>query len=134
MCCDNVAINKKHKVHTYMYIYIYIYIICIYILYIHICYINIYIYIFIYIKLHNRIYSCTTIYSYTVNVNLMSICIELSELIIYCKYAWKLSLFEVINILYISVLYFLPIHSSLTYKRDMRKTPSLKILVSAINL
>ena len=50
-------------------------------------YIYIYIYIFIYIKLHNRIYSCTTIYSYTVNVNLMSICIELSELIIYCKYA-----------------------------------------------
>ena len=32
-------------------------------------------------------YSCTIIYSCTVNVNLMLICIELSELINYCKYA-----------------------------------------------
>ena len=42
---------------------------------------------YIYIKLDNRIYSYTTIYSHTVNVNLMLICIELSELIIYRKYA-----------------------------------------------
>ena len=45
----------------------------------------IYIYIYIYIKLDNRIY--TIIYSCTVNVNLMLIYIELSELIIYCEYA-----------------------------------------------
>ena len=44
MSCNNVAINKKHKVHI-------------------------------------QLYSCT------VNVNLMLIFIELSELIIYCKYA-----------------------------------------------
>ena len=25
MCCDNVTINKKHKVKIYIYIYIYIY-------------------------------------------------------------------------------------------------------------
>ena len=42
---------------------------------------------YIYIKLDNRVYSYTTIYSRAVNVNLMLICIELSELIIYCKYA-----------------------------------------------
>ena len=58
---------------------------------------------------------------------------ELSELIIYCEYAWKFSVFEVIH--YIFLYYaFLPIHSSLTYKRHMRDTPSLKILVSAYNL
>ena len=54
-----------------IYIYIYIYI-CIYT---KIYKIYMYIYIYIYIKLDNRIYS------YTVNVNLMLICIELSELI-----------------------------------------------------
>ena len=91
------------------------------------------IYIYIYIKLENRIYSYTIIYSCIVNVNLMLICIELSEFIIYCKYAWKFSVFEVIY--YIFLYYtFLPIHSSLTYKRHMRDTPSLKILVSAIKL
>ena len=46
--------------------------------------------------------SYTIIYSYTVNVNLMLIFIELSELIIYCKYDWKFSVFEVI---YLSLLY-----------------------------
>ena len=72
MSCDNVTINKKHKVN------IYIYIVCIYI----VC-----IYIYIYISnwiieyIHIQLYSCT------VNVNLMLIFIELSELIIYCKYA-----------------------------------------------
>ena len=43
--------------------------------------------LYIYIKLDNRIYSYTNIYSHTVNVNLMLICIELSELIISRKYA-----------------------------------------------
>ena len=33
-------------------------------------------YIYIYIKFDNKIYSYTIIYSYTVNVNLMLICIE----------------------------------------------------------
>ena len=86
MSWDDVAINKKHKIHIYniyvynIYIYIYIYI---YIIYMYIVYI--YIYIYIYIKLDNRIY--TIIYSCTVNVNLMLIYIELSELIIYCEYA-----------------------------------------------
>ena len=43
MSCDNVAINKKHKVHIYIYIiYMYIYIIYIYIYNIYIY--NIYIY------------------------------------------------------------------------------------------
>ena len=37
--------------------------------------------------MNDRIYSNTIIYSYTVNVNLMLICIDLSELVIYCKYA-----------------------------------------------
>ena len=83
------------KVYIYIYICVYIYI-CIYIYYIYILYIYyiyilyIYIlYIYIYIKLDNRIYAYTIIYSCTVNANLMLIFIELSELIIYCKYAWK---------------------------------------------
>ena len=58
-----------------MYIYIYIYI-CVYI----------YIYISNWIIEYIHIYSYTIIYSRTVNINLMLICIELSELIIYCKY------------------------------------------------
>ena len=59
----------------------------------------------------------------------MLICVELSELTIYCKYAWKFSVFEIIY--YIFLYYtFLPIYSSLTYKRHMSDTPSLKILVS----
>ena len=41
---------------------------------------HIYIYIYTHIKLDNRIYSYTIIYSHTVNVNLMLICIELSEM------------------------------------------------------
>ena len=91
-------------------------------------YIFLYIYIYIYINLDNRIYSYTTIYSYTVNVSLMLICIELSELIIYCKYTWKFSVFEVMY--YIFLYYnFLPIHFSSTFKRHMRDTPSLEILV-----
>ena len=60
MSCDNVAINKKHKVHICIYIWI--------IEYIH-------------------IYSYTIIYSCSVNVNLMLIFNKLSELIICCKYA-----------------------------------------------
>ena len=106
-CCDSVAINKTHKVHIY-----------------------------IYIRMNDRIYSNTIIYSYTVNVNLMLICIDLSELVIYCKYAWKFSVFAVIYyICHICLYYtFFAIHSSLTYKKHMRDTPSLKNLVSAINL
>ena len=61
MSCDRVAINNKHKVHIYIYIYIYIYISIWIIEYIH-------------------IYSYTIIYSCTGNLNLMLICIELSEL------------------------------------------------------
>ena len=71
------------SIHTH--ICIYIYVMCIYI-YIYILYIYI-----IYIKLDNRIYS------YTVNVNLMLTGIELSEMIIYWKYALKFSVFEVIH-------------------------------------
>ena len=75
MSCDDVAINKKHKIHIYN---IYVYNIYIYIY-------NIYVYsIYIYIYISNWI---TIIYSCTVNVNLMLIYIELSELIIYCEYA-----------------------------------------------
>ena len=44
----------------------------------------IYIYIYIYIKLNNRIYSNVIMYSYInvdlIHVNLMLICIELSEM------------------------------------------------------
>ena len=53
MGCNNVTINKKRKVYIYIY--------------------N------IYIKLDNRINSYTIIYSYTVSVNLMLICIELLQ-------------------------------------------------------
>ena len=62
MSCDNVAINKKHKVHMDIYMYIYIS--------------N-----WIIESIHIQLYLCR------VNVNLMLIFIELSELIIYCKYA-----------------------------------------------
>ena len=58
---------------------------------------------------------------------------DLSELVIYCKYASKFLVFEVIY--YVFLCYTsLPIHSSLTYKRYMRDRPSLKILVSDINV
>ena len=91
-----------------------------------------YIYIYIYQFVDNRIYSYTIIL-YTANVNLMLIRTELSELIFYCKYAWKFLVFEVIY--YIFLYYtFLPICFSLTYKRHMRDTPSRKNLASAINL
>ena len=76
MSCDIVAINKKHKVHIYIYIYTYTYI-----------YICIYIYISNWIIEYVHICSYTLIYSCTVNVNLMLIRNELSELIIYFKYA-----------------------------------------------
>ena len=71
-------------------VYIYIYGICIYI-YIYIWYIyiyGIYIYIYVYMYISNWIveYIRIQLYSCTVNVNLMSIFIELSELINYCKY------------------------------------------------
>ena len=62
------------------------------------------------------------IYLYTANI-------ELSELIIYCKYALKFSVFDIF--LYYT---FLTVHFSLTYKRHMRDTPSLKILISPINI
>ena len=75
----------------------------------------------------------------------------IKNVIIYCKYTLKFSVFEVIYIiyiiyyiyytyyiiLYISNIYynFLPIHFSfLTYKGHMRDATSLKILVSAIDL
>ena len=47
-----------------------------------------YIYIYVYMYISNWIveYICIQLYSCTVNVNLMSIFIELSELINYCKY------------------------------------------------
>ena len=53
MCCDKVTINKKHKLYIYIYIYIYI---------------------------SNWRIGYTAIYSYTVNVNLMLICIELLKM------------------------------------------------------
>ena len=74
MSCDNVAINKKH-ISSYIYMYIYIYSIY-----------SIYIYTSNWIIEYIHIYSYTIVYSCTVNENLMLICIELSELIIYCKY------------------------------------------------
>ena len=58
-----------------------------------------------YIKLDNRIYPYTIIYSYTVNVNLILICSELSELIIIvnipeiCRYL-KLYIISVCIILF----------------------------------
>ena len=64
MSCENVAINKKTQ-SSYIYS----------------------IYILNWIIEYIHIYSYTIIYTYTVNVNLMLICIELSNLIIYCKYA-----------------------------------------------
>ena len=132
MCCDYVAINKKHNVYIYIYIYISIYNISItYNIY------NIYnIYIYICIKLDNTRYLYTNIYSYTVNVNLMLICIELLEIwsvIVNMPENWKFSVFEVIYYIFLQYS-FLSIHSSLTYKRYMRDTPSLKILLSAIKL
>ena len=75
-----------------------------------------YVYIYIYITLNN------TIYSYIVNVDLILICIELSEM-----------RSEVIYYIFLSHT-LLPSHSSLTYKRYMKDAPSLKILISAINL
>ena len=48
---------------------------------------SIYIYTSNWIIEYIHIYSYTIVYSCTVNVNLMLIYIELSELIIYCKYA-----------------------------------------------
>ena len=54
-------------------------------------------------SLDNRIYSYTIIYSYIVNVNLILTCTEISELIIYCKYAWKFLVFWS-NILYLLFL------------------------------
>ena len=46
----------------------------------------------------------------------MLVCIELSELIIYCQYARKFLVFEVIY--YVFLFYtFLPVHSSSTYER-----------------
>ena len=97
----------KKNIYIYVYIYIlYIYIYMYYYIYIY----YIYICIIIYIKLDNRMYSSTIRYSCTVNVDLMLICVELSKLIIYCKYARKFLVFEVIY--YIFLYYtFLPIHS-----------------------
>ena len=113
--------------YIYIYTIVYKYITYIYI-YIYIFFIYIYIYLYIYINLDNRIHSYTTIYSYTVNVSLMLICIELSELIIFCKYTWKFSVLEVMY--YIFLFYnFLPINFSSTCKIHMRDTPSLEILV-----
>ena len=63
----------------YMYIYIYIY-------GIYICGIYIYLYVYMYISNWIVEYIRIQLYSCTVNVNLMSIFIELSELINYCKY------------------------------------------------
>ena len=48
---------------------------------------SIYIYTSNWIIEYIHIYSYTIVYSCTVNINLMLICIELSELIIYCKNA-----------------------------------------------
>ena len=72
----------------------------------------------VYIKLDNRILFIIFIYNYIFiysKCKLKLICIELSELIIYWKYAWK---FSVLEVLYYIFLYypFLPIHSSLTLK------------------
>ena len=69
-------------------VYIYIWYIYIYGIYIYIWYIYIYIYIYVYMYISNWIveYICIQLYSCTVNVNLMPIFIELSELINYCKY------------------------------------------------
>ena len=61
------------------YIILLLYII-LYIIYIILYIINVYIYIYIYMKLDNWIYSYTIIYSCIVNVNLILICIELSEM------------------------------------------------------
>ena len=83
---DKVAIKKNIKL-IYIHIYIYIYSIYIYIYIVYIYSIYIYIHISHWIIEYIHIYSYTIIYSCTVNVNLMLICIELSELIIHCKYA-----------------------------------------------
>ena len=75
-----------------------------------------YIYIYIYI------------YIYNINLNLMLLSIEFLSLI-YLKICGIWS-----NIFYLSVVNVLPIYSSLTNKGEMRDTPSLEILVSAIDL
>ena len=113
-------------IYIYAYIYVYTYIYTYNLLYIcneHSCYTIvcpfIHSFIYIYICISNRIYPYTIIYSYTVNVNLILIRTELSEWMIYCKYAWNLSVFEVIY--YICLYYtFLSIHFPLTYKRYER--------------
>ena len=72
---------------------------------------------------------------YTFMYNLILSCIEIinyqiiRNVIIHCNYAIKFSVFE--------VMYFSVIHlfcQSIKDKRHMRDTPSLKIVVSAINL
>ena len=56
------------------------------------------------------------------------------NMIMYCKYALKFSVFEVIYFTFLWYI-FLPIHSSfLTYKGHMRDTLSLEILVSPLDL
>ena len=64
----------------------------------------------------------------------MFICIELSELIIYCKYDWKFSVFEVI---YLSALYFfanpLILNIQKTYER-YTKPENLGFCYQPINM
>ena len=53
---------------------------------------------------------------------------------IYCKYTLRVSGLEVIYFIFLQCIYFLAIHSSLTFKGHRRNIPSLKILVSAADL
>ena len=95
--------------------------------------IDIYIHI-IYIYISNWIIGYIHIQLYIIykkckfNVHLYWI---IRNVIIYCKHAFKFSVFDVI---YLSEYTFWPLHSSLTYQRHISDTTSLKILVSAINL
>ena len=68
------------------------------------------------------------IYIYNINLNLMLLSTEFLSLI-YLKIRGIWS-----NIFYLSVVNVLPIYSSLTNEGEMRDTPSLEFLVSAMDL
>ena len=110
MSCDNFTINKKHKLNLHRHIYIYI-------------------------KLDNRIYlyTCNYVFIYSKCKFKVGLYWIIRNVIIYSKYALKCSVLEVTYYIFLQYT-FLPVHSSLTYKSHMSDKPSLKILVSAINL
>ena len=97
----------------------------------------IYIYIHIYIYISNWIIGYMFIYNYIFQYSKCKFNFDwywiIKNVMIYCKYGLKFEVFEVIYFIFLWYT-FLSIHFSLTYKKNLRDTPSLKILVSAIDL